>query len=183
MYACLMCHWNSANWRFFRWWHSSLIPTKLSGFLFPWRPKWPKREGQILSYKTLTAQHWDVCQTSIPLCMLWKEALFCSGGFELVSYMFLFLFRYVLKMWLISYNSFILLCCWTKERIYESVNLKGVVYKAKQSCFSLQSVTTCTGFANIGEIFYKVHSLTSKQVFNWIEQKTCSVFGELILLL
>ena len=31
------------------------------------------------------------------------------------------------------------------------------------------------GFANIGEIFYKVHSLTPKQVFNWIEQKTCSV--------
>ena len=53
--------------------------------------------------------------------------------------------------------------------IYESVNLKGVVYEQKQNSFSLPSITTCTGFANVGPIFYKVHSLSSEQVFNWIE--------------
>ena len=30
----------------------------------------------------------------------------------------------------------------TKEIIYESGNLKGVVYKPKQTCSSLQSITT-----------------------------------------
>ena len=50
----------------------------------------------------------------------------------------------------------------TKEIIYESVNLKGVVPEPKQNTFSLQSITTSTGFANIGPIFYKVHELSSE---------------------
>ena len=52
----------------------------------------------------------------------------------------------------------------TNEMIYESVKLKAVLYKPKH--FSFQSITTCTGFANVGSIFYKVHSLSFEQVFN-----------------
>ena len=48
----------------------------------------------------------------------------------------------------------------TKEMSYESVNWKGVVYKPKRNCFSLQSTTTGTGFGNVGLIFYKVHWLS-----------------------
>ena len=58
--------------------------------------------------------------------------------------------------------------------IYESVNLKGVVFEPKQNSFCLQSLTTPTGFANVGPIFYEVHSLCSEQACNQIEQKTCS---------
>ena len=46
-----------------------------------------------------------------------------------------------------------------KEMIYESVNLKGIVYEPKQKSVSLQSISTCTGFA-------EVHLLRSEQVFN-----------------
>ena len=49
--------------------------------------------------------------------------------------------------------------------IYESVNLKGVVYELKQNSFSLRSITTCTGFANVDPVFCTVHSLSSEQVF------------------
>ena len=48
--------------------------------------------------------------------------------------------------------------------IFELVNLKGVVYEPKQNSFSLQSITACTGFANVGLTFYKVNSLSSEQV-------------------
>ena len=43
----------------------------------------------------------------------------------------------------------ILLYCYaeTKEMIYESVNLNGVVNEAKQTSFSLQSINTFTGLA------------------------------------
>ena len=54
----------------------------------------------------------------------------------------------------------------TNEMIYESVNLKGVVYEPKQNSFSLQTITIHTGFTNVGAIFYKVHSLSCEQVFN-----------------
>ena len=48
--------------------------------------------------------------------------------------------------------------------IYESVNLKGVVYEPKQNSFSLQSVFKCTGFANFDLFFYEANSLSSEQV-------------------
>ena len=54
----------------------------------------------------------------------------------------------------------------TKEIIYESVNLKGVVWEPKQNSFRLNSFLTRTGFANVGPIFYKVHFLNSEQIFN-----------------
>ena len=54
----------------------------------------------------------------------------------------------------------------TREMIYESLNLKGVVTEPKQISFGLQSITTCTGFETVCPIFYKVHSLSSEQVFN-----------------
>ena len=62
----------------------------------------------------------------------------------------------------------ILLYCYaeTKEMIYKSVNLRGAVYEPKQNSFSFRSIARCTGFANVGPIFYKVHSLSSEQVFN-----------------
>ena len=44
--------------------------------------------------------------------------------------------------------------------IYESENLKAVVYEIKQNSFSLQSITTCAGFANVDSIFYKVDSMS-----------------------
>ena len=64
-------------------------------------------------------------------------------------------------------NHRILLYCYaeTKEMIYESVNLKGVVYEPKQNSFSFQSISTCAGFGNVDPIFYKVYSLSSEQVF------------------
>ena len=43
----------------------------------------------------------------------------------------------------------------TKEMIYKSLNLKGVVYE--QNSFSFQSITTRTGFTN-GSIFYFLFS-------------------------
>ena len=49
----------------------------------------------------------------------------------------------------------------TKEMIHDSLNLKGVVYEPKKIFQS-----SCKRFANIGPIFYKVHSLRSEQVFN-----------------
>ena len=52
------------------------------------------------------------------------------------------------------------------DDIYESVNLKGAVYEPKQNSSSLQSITTSAGFTNVGSMFYKVHSLSSEQVFN-----------------
>ena len=58
----------------------------------------------------------------------------------------------------------------TKEMIYESVNLKGVVNRRKQNCFGLQSITTCTGFANVGLIFY-VHSLCSEKFSTELKRK------------
>ena len=70
-----------------------------------------------------------------------------------------------------------------KEIIYESTNSEAVVYELKQNSFTLLSITTPTGFANVGPIFYKVHSLISEQVFNQIELKTCSQFSELVSLL
>ena len=60
-----------------------------------------------------------------------------------------------------------------KEMIYESVNLKGAEYEPKQNSSSLQSITICTCFGNIGPIFYKVHSLIdnnrdfAKHVTDW----------------
>ena len=81
-------------------------------------------------------------------CERLKEATFCSGGFELVSYWFLL--RPIYTMQLVSYDSFFLYYPETKEMIYDSVNLKGVLYKPKQNSFSLQSSTTYTGFANVG---------------------------------
>ena len=60
----------------------------------------------------------------------------------------------------VSYDSF-LYYAKTKEMIYKSVNLKGAVYEPKQNSFSLQSIPTRTSFANVGRIFYKVHSLSS----------------------
>ena len=90
----------------------------------------------------------------------------------------------------------------TKQMIYESVNLKGVLYKPKQNCISLQRIITCTDFANIGLIFcvhcislqriitctdfanigliFCVHSLSSEQAFNKLNKKSCSEFSELI---
>ena len=65
--------------------------------------------------------------------------------------------------------------------IYESVNLKGVVYEPKQNSSSLQSVTTRTGFTKVGSIFYEVHLLSFKTSFNWMEQKTGSEFSVLKL--
>ena len=59
--------------------------------------------------------------------------------------------------------------------IYESVNLKG---GQKLNSFSLQSVTTCTGFPNVGPIFCEDHSLSSEQVFYSIIR-----FSELIFLI
>ena len=42
------------------------------------------------------------------------------------------------------YHTIILHCyAETNEMIYESGNLKGVVYKPTQNCFSLQSIITC----------------------------------------
>ena len=63
----------------------------------------------------------------------WKETIFCSDGFQLVSY--LFLLRPVHTLQLVSYHSFFY-CPETKEIIYESVNLKGDMYKTL-SAFSL----------------------------------------------
>ena len=51
---------------------------------------------------------------------------------------------------------FCLIIAETKKMIYESVNVKGAVYKPKQNSFtsfSFQSITTCTGFASVGLIF------------------------------
>ena len=72
-----------------------------------------------------------------------------------------------------------LLYCYakTKEMIYESVNLKGVAYEPKQNSFSLQFIATCAGFANVGPIFHRVHSLSSEQVFNSIELPVGNLFG------
>ena len=53
----------------------------------------------------------------------------------------------------------------TKEMIYESVNLKGVMYEPKQNSFRLQSISNCTGFATADPIFYKAHALSTEQVF------------------
>ena len=84
-----------------------------------------------------------------------KETLFCSGGFELVSY--LFLLRPVHTMLYTIYHTIIVYYyAQTKAMIYESVNLKGVVYEPKQNSFSLQSITTCTGFANVSLTFIKL---------------------------
>ena len=43
----------------------------------------------------------------------------------------------------------------TKEMIYESVNLKGVVYEPKQNSFSLQSITTRTVLQTLARSFIK----------------------------
>ena len=42
----------------------------------------------------------------------------------------------------------------TKEMISESLDLKRVVYISDQNFFSLQSITICTRFENVGPIFY-----------------------------
>ena len=104
-----------------------------------------------------------VYQTQITMCTFWKETLFCSGGFELVSYSGLLIRCNLYHRILFYYYAE------TKEMIYESVNSKGIVYKPQQTSHSLYSMTTCTGFANVGPVFYKFHSLISAQVFNWIE--------------
>ena len=71
----------------------------------------------------------------------------------------------------------------TKEMIYESVNLKRVVYEPKQYSFSFQSMTRCTGFANVGPIFYnafiKIIHLALNKFSIELEYKTCSEFSEL----
>ena len=77
-----------------------------------------------------------------------------SGGFELVSH--LFLLRLVHTMPL--YHTILLHYYAETNRgndLYESVNLKRFVY---ENSFSLQSITTSTSFADLGAIFYKVHS-------------------------
>ena len=54
------------------------------------------------------------------------------------------------------------------------MNLKEVVNEPEQNSFSLQSVTTRTGFANVDPIFYKVHSLSSEfrvQCIDFISEK------------
>ena len=70
----------------------------------------------------LTADH--VLEISVKLkfqCVRFeKKALFCSGGVELASYLFLFTRWNVYHMILLYFE--------TKEMIYESMNLKGVVY-------------------------------------------------------
>ena len=51
-----------------------------------------------------------------------------------------------------------------KEMIYGSLNLKGAVYESKQNSESLQVQVLQTL-----PDFYKVHSLSSEQIFNRIE--------------
>ena len=75
----------------------------------------------------------SVIKNQIPVCTFQKEALFCFGGFELVFY------------------------SESKETIYKSLNLKGLVYEPKQNSYSLQSITTCVCFGKVGPILYKVN--------------------------
>ena len=46
--------------------------------------------------------------------------------------------------------------------VYESVNLKGVVYKSKQNSFSFQPINTCAGFANVAQLLYFIHRALNK---------------------
>ena len=65
-----------------------------------------------------------------------------------------------------SYDSFLLLLyAETKEMIYESVNLKEVVYKPKQTV-SAFSLSPHVQVFKRWSYLYKVHSLSSEQVFN-----------------
>ena len=88
-----------------------------------------------------------------------KEALFCSDSFEMDQDMFT---RCDLYHTILLYYYY----AETKEMLHGSVNLKGVVYEPKQNSFSFQSINTCTDVAVVGPIFYKVHPLSSEQVFS-----------------
>ena len=95
-----------------------------------------------------------------------KKALFCCGGFESVSC--LFLSRPVHTMRLVSQNTFVLLS-WNQRSDLWISEVERSCVRTKQNSFTLYSITTRTDFANVGSIFYKVHSLSSEQFFDWIE--------------
>ena len=91
--------------------------------------------------------------------------LFCSGGFESVSW--LFLSRLVHTMRLASYDLILLYYhAETKEMISESVSLRDV-YEPKQKSFSLQSSPHVHVLQTLARSF--VHSLNSELFFNWIK--------------
>ena len=66
-----------------------------------------------------------------------KEALFCFGGFELVSCLFLSRPVHTIKYHRIILHYY----AEAKVTIHKSVNLKGVVYEPKQDSFSHHSIT------------------------------------------
>ena len=78
----------------------------------------------------------------------------------------------------------ILLCYYfeTREMIGE---FESSFVRAKTNSFSLQSITTPTGFANICPIFYKVHSPSSKlnRIENLFRVRCIGLVGERVIIL
>ena len=116
----------------------------------------------------------------IPVCAFWREALFCPVDFDVVSN--LFLLRPVNTMRLVSYDSFVLLC-WNQGNDLWLSEFGSSCVQAKTKLFQPSVYHHTYRFCKSWPDLWKVHSLRSEQVFNWIEWKTCSEFSELISLL
>ena len=102
---------------------------------------------------SMIANH--VLEVSVKLesqCVRFEEALFCSGGFESVSYLF---YQALFTRWDLHHRILLYYYAEKKEMIYESVNLKGVVYEPNQNSFGLQSITTRIGLQTLARSFIK----------------------------
>ena len=107
------------------------------------------------------------------MCTFWNEALFCSGGFELVSY--LFSSRPVHTMRLVSYDSFVLLCwnpgndLWISEFERSCVRTKTKTLSAFSLSPHVQVLQTLTrSFLKfINWALNKFSTELNKRLVNW----------------